>query len=533
MDPPTLDEWSSTISSMPNDKASGPSMISQATVFPIPKPHKWKCQLKNTRPITLLEVIRKALVKLFYNRLAPLLASHHVLQGGNFAGLPGCSCRDPIITLESIIHDSVVTKQPLWILSQDISKAFDSVDLSMLRFAHQHLRLLQNAIQFLLSLFMSRSNRVITAHGPTPPYRVKIGIDQGEVISPLLWVIYLDPLLTTLRNEKKDSYCLVSPLAPYTAPSISCSLDVLEINNLVFMDDSTLISSSKEGMEHILSITEEFYCLNNTSANYNKYVLATNAVAASRDLSPIAFNLSTSSLNSTPNIIVTPIPMSSSFQFLGVWFNINDSRNFIRQQLKRECNSFSATLCPAKLTVQQVVYLYNTVLIPKLNYRMQVMHLSEAECSTITSSVRALVKHKAKLSRSVPNVVLYLTHALGLINLFSFQQQSHFTNLFLLANSSSVFMKSLFNYRLRFIQFYCLIPISLLMVLDWTCWSSLIIFKQDYIANTLASLLSTLFRLSHTNLSQFNKTLKTWPFLPFATLDTSRNTFALLVHHIC
>ncbi|GET52208.1 RNA-directed DNA polymerase from mobile element jockey-like [Rhizophagus irregularis DAOM 181602=DAOM 197198] len=226
MDPPTLDEWSSTISSMPNDKASGPSMISQATVFPIPKPHEWKCQLKNTRPITLLEVIRKALVKLFYNRLAPLLASHHVLQGGNFAGLPGGSCRDPIITLESIIHDSVVTKQPLWILSQDISKAFDSVDLSMLRFALQRLRLPQNAIQFLLSLFMSRSNRVITAHGPTPPYRVKIGIDQ-------------------------DSYCLVSPLAPYTTPSISCSLDVLEINNLVFMDDSTLISSSKEGMEHM------------------------------------------------------------------------------------------------------------------------------------------------------------------------------------------------------------------------------------------------------------------------------------------
>ncbi|EXX53874.1 hypothetical protein RirG_239810 [Rhizophagus irregularis DAOM 197198w] len=132
---------------------------------------------------------------------------------------------------------------------------------------------------------------------------------------------------------------------------------------------------------------------------------------------------------------------------------------------------------------------------------MQVTHLSEAECSTITSSVRALVKHKAKLSRSVPNVVLYLTHALGLINLFSFQQQSHFTNLFLLANSSSVFMKSLFNYRLRFIQFYCLIPISPLMVLDWTCWSSLIIFKQDYIANTLASLLSTPFHLSHANLS--------------------------------
>ncbi|EXX64755.1 hypothetical protein RirG_139770 [Rhizophagus irregularis DAOM 197198w] len=188
----------------------------------------------------------------------------------------------------------------------------------MLRFALQRLRLPENAIQFLLSLFMSRSNRVITAHGPTLPYRVRIGIDQGEVISPLLWVIYLDPLLTALKNEKKDPYCLVSPIASDIVSSNSCSPDVLEINNLVFMDDSTLISSSKEGMEHMLSITEEFYRLNNTLANHNKYALATNAVATSRDLSPIAFNLMTSSLNTTTNIKVTPIPMSSSFRFLGV-----------------------------------------------------------------------------------------------------------------------------------------------------------------------------------------------------------------------
>ncbi|CAB4430550.1 unnamed protein product [Rhizophagus irregularis] len=131
---------------------------------------------------------------------------------------------------------------------------------------------------------------------------------------------------------------------------------------------------------------------------------------------------------------------------------------------------------------------------------MQVTHLSKAECSIATSSVRTLVKHKAKLSRSTPDAILYLFQALGLINLFSHQQQSHFTNLFLLANSS-FFMKFLFLYRLRFIQFYFLIPISPLMVLDWAYWSSLTIFKQDYIASTIASLVSTPFRLSRTNLS--------------------------------
>ncbi|GET50500.1 hypothetical protein GLOIN_2v1817843 [Rhizophagus irregularis DAOM 181602=DAOM 197198] len=108
--------------------------------------------------------------------------------------------------------------------------------------------------------------------------------------------------------------------------------------------------------------------------------------------------------------------MSSSFHFLGIWFNINGSQNFIQKQLKQECNSFSATLHPVKLTVQQVVYLHNTVLIPKLDYRMQVTHLSKAECSIATSSIRTLVKHKAKLSHSIPNVILYLSQVLAVIN---------------------------------------------------------------------------------------------------------------------
>ncbi|GET55571.1 RNA-directed DNA polymerase from mobile element jockey-like [Rhizophagus irregularis DAOM 181602=DAOM 197198] len=534
LNPPTLEEWLSTVSSMPNDKAPGPSMITyemlkrlgsttsalvlilvqscfhtadipdlwrEAMVFPIPKPHEWKCQLKNTRPITLLEVIRKSLVKLFYNRLASILASNEVLKGGNFAGLPGGSCRDPIVVLESIIHDAHVNKSPLWILSQDISKAFDSVDLKMLRFALERIKLPASATKFILSLFMKRSNRVFTAHGTTPSYRVRIGIDQGEVISPLLWVIYIDPLLTVLKNEMMDPYIL-------HAPSLSNSLAEtnsggLRINNLVFMDDSTLISSSKFGMESMLSITEEFYQINNTSANHNKYVLITNSLPPTSALSPspVVFDLQLSGLNKVPFISIVPISMNSSFRFLGVWFNVAGSRDFVKKQVARECNSFAAIVRPAKLSAKQVVYLHNTVLIPKLEYRMQVTHLSESECASATSSIRSLVKHKANFSRVLPDSILFLSQGLGLINLFFHQSQTHLINLFLLANSSSFFMKNLFLYRLRLIQFSFLIPISPLLVIDWTIWSKLFAFKQDYIACTIALLTTTPFKLLRSRLS--------------------------------
>ncbi|GBC39586.1 RNA-directed DNA polymerase from mobile element jockey-like [Rhizophagus irregularis DAOM 181602=DAOM 197198] len=531
---PTLEEWLSTVSSMPNDKAPGPSMITyemlkhlgsntsalvlilvqsclrtadipdlwcQAMVFPIPKPHEWKCQLKNTRPITLLEVIRKSLVKLFYNRLASILASNDVLKGGNFAGLPGGSCRDPIVVLESIIHDAHVNNSPLWILSQDISKAFDSVDLKMLRFALERIKLPASATKFILSLFMKCSNRVFTAHGTTPSYRVRIGIDQGEVISPLLWVIYIDPLLTVLKNEMMDPYILHAP--SLSNPLTEISSDGLRINNLVFMDDSTLISSSKSGMESMLSITEEFYHINNTSANHNKYVLITNSLPPTSvsSPSPVVFDLQLSELNYVPSISIVPISMNSSFRFLDVWFNVAGSRDFVRKQVSRECNSFAATVRPAKLSAKQIVYLHNTVLIPKLEYRMQVTHFSEPECASATSSIRSMIKHKANFSRVLPDSILFLSQGLGLINLFFHQSQTHLTNLFLLANSSSLFMKNLFLYRLRLIQFSFLIPISPLLVKDWTIWSKLFAFKQDYIACTIALLTTTPFKLLRSRLS--------------------------------
>ncbi|CAB4436307.1 unnamed protein product [Rhizophagus irregularis] len=435
----------------------------------------------------------------FYNRLSSILAKHGVLKGGNFAGLPGGSCRDPIITLESIIHDAQLNKNPLWILSQDISKAFDSVDLSMLRFALQRIRLPPSTVNFLISLFTKRINRVFTAHGITPAYRVRIGIDQGEVISPLLWVIYIDPLLTVLKNEMLDPYVLSAPTLSSSQPSIPD----LRVNNLVFMDDSTLISSTKSGMESMLSITEEFYAINNTSANHSKYVLITNSLSltSASAPSPINFNLKLSDLNRVPFISITPISMTTSFRFLGVWFNINSTRDFVKKQVARECNSFAATIRPAKLSAKQVVYLHNTVLIPKLEYRMQVTHLSEAECSTTTGHIRSVVKHKGNFSRSLPNPILYLSQALGLINLYFHQQQCHLTNLFLMANSSSYFIQNLFIYRLRLIQFNFVIPISPLLVQDWSIWSSLSSFKKDYIACTIAFLTSTPFHLKQTGLS--------------------------------
>ncbi|GBB97861.1 hypothetical protein RclHR1_30910002 [Rhizophagus clarus] len=130
---------------------------------------------------------------------------------------------------------------------------------------------------------------------------------------------------------------------------------------------------------------------------------------------------------------------------------------------------------------------------------MQVTHLSDKDCYIATRLVRSLVKQKANFSRALPNPILYLSQALGLINLSSHLIQCHVNNLFLMVNSTTSFIQRLFVYRLMLIQFQFLIPVSPLMVADWSLWSNMNAFKCDYIACTLASMVSTPFRLQHAN----------------------------------
>ena len=155
------EEISNTLAKLPNNKACGPLGISyemlkhaglpflqaitalfsrciltnsiskqwkEGRIFPISKTPIFDGSLTNTRPISLLEHIKKLYTKLLTNHLNTTFISHPILSPYNYIALPGNSTAIPIHILNNIIEEALCNSKELWLISQDMSKAYDSVN---------------------------------------------------------------------------------------------------------------------------------------------------------------------------------------------------------------------------------------------------------------------------------------------------------------------------------------------------------------------------------------------------------------------
>ena len=217
-----------------------PSVWKKSLVVPIPKNSDMK-NPSNYRPISLLPIVSKVLERHVYNIIMNHLVHHNPLTANQWGFLEGRS------TVTSLLH---ITDQWLKELENgldicavffDFRKAFDSVPHLPLMSKISSLGLDANINTWLNNYLAKRTQAVVVNGSESSTIPVLSGVPQGSVLGPLLFLIYIDDLPTSITDICSKVNLFADDVLLYHVISEEADYEVLQ--NAISLIESWSISN--------------------------------------------------------------------------------------------------------------------------------------------------------------------------------------------------------------------------------------------------------------------------------------------------
>ncbi|GBB86534.1 hypothetical protein RclHR1_12960005 [Rhizophagus clarus] len=109
--------------------------------------------------------------------LHQILSRPNIIQRNNRAGLIGESTLQPLQHLYHAIEMANIQGKTIWIGLQDLSKAYDRINMSLLKLSLRRLNIPDVIVNLLCNLFSNRYNQIILPNRLSREYNILQGID--------------------------------------------------------------------------------------------------------------------------------------------------------------------------------------------------------------------------------------------------------------------------------------------------------------------------------------------------------------------
>ena len=114
--------------------------------------------------------------------------------------MPGRGTIDAIFILRQLQEKHLNKKKCLYYCFVDLEKAFDRVPRKVIEFALRKKGVEEKLVQTVMRLYEGARTRVRVDSELSEPFEVKVGVHQGSVLSPLLFITVMDVLSEGVRR---------------------------------------------------------------------------------------------------------------------------------------------------------------------------------------------------------------------------------------------------------------------------------------------------------------------------------------------
>ena len=154
----------------------------------------------NYGPISLAPLLSKIFEKAILTQLRTHLMSHDIISIHQHGFVPSRSTETALLEIHQYIVAAWNQGKLVLAVFLDLSEAFDCLEHSTLLSILSVLGLDEGSIDWFSSYLRERVITVSSGELSSPPRRVNQGVPQGSVLGPLLFVLYLNPLLTRINS---------------------------------------------------------------------------------------------------------------------------------------------------------------------------------------------------------------------------------------------------------------------------------------------------------------------------------------------
>ncbi len=148
----------------------------------------------NYRPIALLSNFSKILEKIVHARLMSYLEAHNILSGSQFGFRANHSTVHPMVHLSNFISKSFQDKKLVLAVFCDLKKALDTVNHNILLKKLYKYGIRGRELEWFKNYLSDRKQYVVIKGLSSDMKDIIIGVPQGSVLGPLLFLIYINDL---------------------------------------------------------------------------------------------------------------------------------------------------------------------------------------------------------------------------------------------------------------------------------------------------------------------------------------------------